>query len=145
MKGKKKDIEKWLPPFFTAVISTITFLSLSVVTSYYSSFLQSILSITIKTINHVHFFILLCKKSVRCFQTPLNMENVFSVIKEINFLISVKFLSFINPSSIVNNVEFFHLYAHNNLPLEVSYIEKNLHGFPPRLCINPKKKIFDFN
>lgn len=54
-------------------------------------------------------------------QSLVNADNKFSLIKHVNFAISVKFSNFNNHSSTVGHDESFHLRAYKSLAVVIVY------------------------
>lgn len=96
-------------PWYTIAPNELKFTSYSVVTAWLSFLLSSIFFLPLK----VHFFSVSCKKCIRGFL--INLDNVFSLIKDFDLTISASFIIFPVHSSIVGNVKTFQLYAYNNL------------------------------
>lgn len=80
------------------------------------------------------------KKSIKIFQSSLNLDNILSLIRAVSLAISANSIFLIH-SSIMGKLKSFHLCAHNNLTVVVIYKNKAQFFLPSYLSINPQRNI----
>lgn len=79
----------------------------------------------------------LCQKPIRVFQSAINVDSVFSLIKEVKLTFLPSSI-FTNHFSIVDNSESFHLSAYNNFTAVLTYKNKMLDFLLYCLFISPE-------
>lgn len=138
-KQKRKNVYGSGFQYFSQLKYIFTVTSFFKVAPYYSFY--NLCYLIIEVINHVIFFHFYTKKSIKGFQSPINVDIAFSFIKEANLSISAKLVNFVNHFSIVGGAESLHLCVNNNRAAIITYQNNIPHLFSSCLSILLKKNV----